>query len=124
MGFSRPNGTLLRLNRRTVSFSRVPVSFIPAQSGFTDQFSVGAFADSAHEYLLKQWLLTGRSENKIKDLCVSLLLTFKNLIPTSHRYQGCQLYHRAPTLRYSRTRTLIRDRLESDLPFQYCNFRN
>ncbi|THU86220.1 glycoside hydrolase family 47 protein [Dendrothele bispora CBS 962.96] len=33
-----------------------------------NRFSVGAFADSAHEYLLKQWLLTGRSENKIKDL--------------------------------------------------------
>ncbi|KAF5377756.1 hypothetical protein D9757_008068 [Collybiopsis confluens] len=32
------------------------------------QFSVGAFADSAHEYLLKQWLMTSRSETKIKDL--------------------------------------------------------
>ncbi|KAL0060424.1 hypothetical protein AAF712_012793 [Marasmius tenuissimus] len=32
------------------------------------QFSVGAFADSAHEYLLKQWLLTSRSETKIRDL--------------------------------------------------------
>ncbi|KAK7028816.1 hypothetical protein VNI00_014829 [Paramarasmius palmivorus] len=32
------------------------------------QFSVGAFADSAHEYLLKQWLLTSRSEDKIRDL--------------------------------------------------------
>ncbi|KAK2463623.1 hypothetical protein APHAL10511_004374 [Amanita phalloides] len=30
--------------------------------------TVGAFADSAHEYLLKQWLLTGRSEPKAKDL--------------------------------------------------------
>ena len=34
-----------------------------------DRFSVGAFADSAHEYLLKQWLMTGKSENKAKDLC-------------------------------------------------------
>ncbi|KIK61668.1 glycoside hydrolase family 47 protein [Collybiopsis luxurians FD-317 M1] len=33
-----------------------------------NQFSVGAFADSAHEYLLKQWLMTSRSETKIKDL--------------------------------------------------------
>ncbi|KAF5355334.1 hypothetical protein D9758_006055 [Tetrapyrgos nigripes] len=33
-----------------------------------EHFSVGAFSDSALEYLLKQWLLTGRSENKIKDL--------------------------------------------------------
>ncbi|KAI0630670.1 seven-hairpin glycosidase [Trametes polyzona] len=32
------------------------------------QFSVGAFADSAHEYLLKQWLLTAQSESKARDL--------------------------------------------------------
>jgi len=32
------------------------------------QFSVGAFADSAHEYLLKQWLLTSKSEPKARDL--------------------------------------------------------
>ncbi|KAF7309441.1 alpha-1,2-Mannosidase [Mycena indigotica] len=31
-------------------------------------FSVGAYADSAHEYLLKQWLLTGQSEPKTKEL--------------------------------------------------------
>ncbi|KAF9809117.1 hypothetical protein IEO21_07552 [Rhodonia placenta] len=31
-------------------------------------FSVGAFADSAHEYLLKQWLLTSKSEPKARDL--------------------------------------------------------
>lgn len=34
-----------------------------------DHFSVGAFADSAHEYLLKQWLLTAKSETKARDLC-------------------------------------------------------
>ncbi|KAJ3527859.1 hypothetical protein NM688_g8069 [Phlebia brevispora] len=33
-----------------------------------EQFSVGAFADSAHEYLLKQWLLSSRTETKAKDL--------------------------------------------------------
>ncbi|KAF9071588.1 glycoside hydrolase [Rhodocollybia butyracea] len=40
------------------------------QSGLpsNSQFSVGAFADSAHEYLLKQWLMTSRSETKIRDL--------------------------------------------------------
>ncbi|KAJ7708869.1 glycoside hydrolase [Mycena rosella] len=31
-------------------------------------FSVGAYADSAHEYLLKQWLLTARSEPETKAL--------------------------------------------------------
>ncbi|KAF7969462.1 hypothetical protein HWV62_27311 [Athelia sp. TMB] len=32
------------------------------------EFSVGAFADSAYEYLLKQWLMTGKSEPKSRDL--------------------------------------------------------
>ncbi|KAF7289075.1 alpha-1,2-Mannosidase [Mycena chlorophos] len=33
-----------------------------------NHFSVGAYADSAHEYLLKQYLLTGRSEPRAKEL--------------------------------------------------------
>ncbi|KAJ3798934.1 glycoside hydrolase family 47 protein [Lentinula aff. detonsa] len=37
-----------------------------------NKFSVGAFADSAHEYLLKQWLMTSRSETKIKDLYLNV----------------------------------------------------
>jgi mannosyl-oligosaccharide alpha-1,2-mannosidase len=37
----------------------------------SDHNSVGAFADSAYEYLLKQWLLTGNSEPKARDLCMS-----------------------------------------------------
>lgn len=48
----------------------------------TEQFSVGAFADSAHEYLLKQWLLTGRSEPDTRDLCKSSLLD--NIITLYH----------------------------------------
>ncbi|EGO22314.1 glycoside hydrolase family 47 protein [Serpula lacrymans var. lacrymans S7.9] len=32
------------------------------------QHSVGAFADSAYEYLLKQWLLTSRAETKAKEM--------------------------------------------------------
>ena len=31
--------------------------------------SVGASADSAYEYMLKQWLLTGRTDTKARDLC-------------------------------------------------------
>ncbi|KAI0796069.1 glycoside hydrolase [Abortiporus biennis] len=34
------------------------------------QFSVGAFADSAHEYFLKQWLMTSKSEKKAYDLYI------------------------------------------------------
>ena len=31
--------------------------------------SVGSYADSAYEYMLKQWLLTGRTDTKARDLC-------------------------------------------------------
>ena len=36
-----------------------------------DMVSVGAFADSAYEYLLKQWLLSGRTDTKARDLCTT-----------------------------------------------------
>ncbi|KAF7371048.1 alpha-1,2-Mannosidase [Mycena sanguinolenta] len=39
-------------------------------------FSVGAYADSAHEYLLKQWLLTAQSEPKAKESYVRFLRSF------------------------------------------------
>ncbi|KAJ7493206.1 glycoside hydrolase [Mycena galericulata] len=41
-----------------------------AQTGrpTNQHFSVGAYADSAHEYLLKQWLLTAKSEPHTKAL--------------------------------------------------------
>lgn len=38
-----------------------------------NSFSVGARADSAYEYLLKQWLMTGRTEKKFLDMCRSFL---------------------------------------------------
>ncbi|KAI0247096.1 seven-hairpin glycosidase [Lactifluus subvellereus] len=34
----------------------------------TRKVSVGAFADSGYEYMLKQWLLTGRTDTKARDL--------------------------------------------------------
>lgn len=34
-----------------------------------EHYSVGAFADSAYEYMLKQWLLSGRSEPQALELC-------------------------------------------------------
>ncbi|KZT66155.1 glycoside hydrolase family 47 protein [Daedalea quercina L-15889] len=55
---------------------------IPSNS----QFSVGAFADSAHEYLLKQWLLTSKSEPKALDLYIrastSIIENLLYLTPT------------------------------------------
>ncbi|THG95752.1 hypothetical protein EW026_g5958 [Hermanssonia centrifuga] len=47
----------------------------------SDQFSVGAFADSAHEYLLKQWLMSGKSETKARDLYLNAAnAILKNLL--------------------------------------------
>lgn len=37
----------------------------------SDRFSVGAQADSAYEYFLKQWLLTGKTERRFLDMCKS-----------------------------------------------------
>ncbi|KAI9062582.1 glycoside hydrolase family 47 protein [Trametes sanguinea] len=48
------------------------------------QFSVGAFADSAHEYLLKQWLLTAKSESKARDMYLrDAAAIIKNLLYVS-----------------------------------------
>jgi mannosyl-oligosaccharide alpha-1,2-mannosidase len=48
---------------------------------------VGAFADSAYEYMLKQWLLTGRSEPRALALCASFFFSpshfCRNLILSS-----------------------------------------
>jgi mannosyl-oligosaccharide alpha-1,2-mannosidase len=40
-----------------------------ADYSVSEDYSVGAFGDSAYEYLLKQWLLTGKTEPKSRDLC-------------------------------------------------------
>lgn len=43
---------------------------------FSAHYSVGAYADSAHEYLLKQYLLTARSEPQTLELCTLALAPF------------------------------------------------
>ncbi|KAF8347775.1 glycoside hydrolase [Amanita rubescens] len=51
-------------------------------------YAVGAYADSAHEYLLKQWLLTGQTEPKAKDLYLQsvegILTNLTYISPTRH----------------------------------------
>jgi hypothetical protein len=34
-----------------------------------NRFAVGAFADSGYEYLLKQWILTNRTEPRFREMC-------------------------------------------------------
>jgi hypothetical protein len=43
---------------------------VKADHNTSEDYSVGAFADSAYEYLLKQWLMTGKTEPKSRDLCM------------------------------------------------------
>lgn len=64
----RPNGTLIWGLLQTV---RPFISnFVRnADRNISEDYSVGAYADSAYEYLLKQWLLTGKTEPKSRDLC-------------------------------------------------------
>ncbi|THH27798.1 hypothetical protein EUX98_g6395 [Antrodiella citrinella] len=61
---------------------------LPMARPINAQFSVGAFADSAHEYLLKQWLLSSRVEKKAKDLYLqtvtAILEHLLYLSPTRH----------------------------------------
>ena len=46
---------------------------------------MGAFADSAYEYMLKQYLLTGRTDIKARDLCKPLSLAKpSHLLNTTH----------------------------------------
>ena len=49
-------------------------------NGLTELVSVGAFADSAYEYMLKQWLLSGRTDTKARDLCMSSALSNSSIL--------------------------------------------
>jgi mannosyl-oligosaccharide alpha-1,2-mannosidase len=61
----------LELGTPTNSMS-VYINFtLNADHTASEDYSVGAFADSAYEYLLKQWLMTGKTEAKSRDLCKS-----------------------------------------------------
>ena len=89
-------------------------SSLPSSSA--DQFSVGAFADSAHEYLLKQWLMSSRSEPKARDLCMSQ--PYKYLSSNTHififlRPSRLGQYHQALTLPFSITEPSLCNRYHS-----------
>lgn len=84
-------------------------------------YSVGAQADSAYEYLLKQWLMTNKTEGHFLDMCRSWRSVFV------HSYSRCgnaSLYrpsirkrnHRAHALRVSQTPAYLRDRHYPTLP--------
>ena len=56
----------LPVGRMSCSFPTQPAWSLTQSLG---KVSVGASADSAYEYMLKQWLLTGRTDAKARDIC-------------------------------------------------------
>ena len=50
--------------------------------------SVGALADSGYEYMLKQWLLSARTDTKARDLCMISSFSKRPSVLTCgiHRY--------------------------------------
>ncbi|KAG6909355.1 hypothetical protein DXG01_000955 [Tephrocybe rancida] len=66
-----------------------------------DHFSVGAYADSAHEYLLKQWLLTNQSEPQTRDSYLrSMNAVIQNLLyltPERNLLYVTDTYNSIPT---------------------------
>ncbi|KAJ6458125.1 glycoside hydrolase [Mycena vitilis] len=67
-------------------------------------FSVGAYADSAHEYLLKQWLLTAGSEPKAKDLYLraveSIIDTLLYVTPTRNLLYVTDVSSGSPSFKF------------------------
>ncbi|KAJ7222071.1 seven-hairpin glycosidase [Mycena haematopus] len=67
------------------------------------EFTAGGCADSAYEYFLKQWLMTGQKEPKTRDLYVrSANAIIENLLYVGPRRQllyATDLVHGAPTHR-------------------------
>ncbi|KAH9852168.1 seven-hairpin glycosidase [Lenzites betulinus] len=67
--FDRVERMMDLMNEANVEGDKFPTKWsVMTGRPTTSQFSVGAFADSAHEYFLKQWLLTAKSEAKALDL--------------------------------------------------------
>ena len=65
--WSRQSG--LPLDRMSRTLSDLPARLLIQYLGWV---SVAGCADSAYEYMLKQWLLTGRTDTKARDLCALL----------------------------------------------------
>ena len=68
-----------------------------------DQLSVGAQADSAHEYLLKLYLLTGKTDKASLEMCTSMGHLFG--LPCIYfflaRYPSNDKYHHASSIPFS-----------------------
>jgi hypothetical protein len=63
----------IRTGQPTQGSSIIGVAGIPNDLiSIIDYVAVGALADSGYEYLLKGYLLSGRSETRLLDMCMCL----------------------------------------------------
>jgi hypothetical protein len=47
-----------------------------------DRLTVGAQGDSAHEYMLKQYILTGKTDKRLVEMCTQSPFSFVHLVHT------------------------------------------
>ncbi|KAJ2930958.1 hypothetical protein H1R20_g6105, partial [Candolleomyces eurysporus] len=67
--YNKTDRVMQRMTQISLTNGLFPTRWDTASGTPTNQhYSVGAFADSAYEYMLKQWLLTGRSEPHALEL--------------------------------------------------------
>lgn len=73
--------------------------------------SVGAQADSAHEYLLKQYLLTSKTDKANLEMCTFkvIFLTPAFIFMNTYRYPYNDPYHRRPSLHIPNPASPLRD---------------
>ncbi|KAF9466050.1 glycoside hydrolase [Collybia nuda] len=87
--FEKTEHIMRKMYRSPIKNGQYPTMWdIHSGTPSNSHFSVGAFADSAHEYLLKQWLLTSQSEPKARELYLNsvsaILNTLLYITPTRH----------------------------------------
>lgn len=111
------------LNCRRIRFEVLSQLII---NRFSAHYSAGARADSAHEYMLKQWLLSGKSEPRGRDMCKYQLSASRyNLsqIMISIRPYFCQWYNQQPAVPQPQPKTSLRNRYQQRNSIKFSSFR-
>lgn len=80
----------------------------PATDFCAAHLSVGAQADSAHEYLLKQYLMTAKTDKASLKMCMcSVALISLGFIIPRHRPSSHHLYNHKPTFPFAKAASTI-----------------
>jgi hypothetical protein len=124
--FSPPYGPRKRVRRFPVrlSFWTQSVCILIARVA---SVSVGALVDSGYEYMLKQWLLSGRTDTKARDLCMVFPL-YTSLSPDLWIYRPsfCKRNTRSPHLYNTNAQPPLCHRCSCEhkrIPFSHSQLR-